>query len=469
MEHAMMQAHSHRPALNAGQRFAHQLTRIWPLAKERRAPAGSGLLMRLAPDRSGATAVVIALWMTGLLGVAGLGTEVAMWYVGKRGMQGAADSAAFSAALARYRGQSKQQSIGEGKSVAGTYNFVDESNGVTVDVNNPPHSGNYKTDSNAFEVVITQLQPLVVSGLFLGQQTTVKARAVALQGTPGNGCVIALDGASVDDIFNNGTVNINLVGCDIYDNSPSSAALTVVGSASITANGAYIVGNYSTSGNGTLTTVSPPTGDGTNVNWSAPIADPFATDLQNFSAPTNCTYNSQSYEAHASVNASSFTSGQVFCGGINIKGNSTVNFPAGVFYINNGSLSVEGGSTLNATAGTTFILTGNSSISFAGGANINVVANAGGPFPGAAFAVTSPSGSGDNSFQGGTTMNITGAVYSPNNSVSWAGGSDTNGTPCTQLVALTIDFKGNAVMGDNCTGYGFPNAGLGKMATRIVE
>lgn len=428
------------------------------------------ILRRLAAERSGASALVVALAMTGLLGLTGLGTEVGMWYLSKRTMHGAADSASYSAATAKFKGANQTQWTSEAKSVAGTYSFVDGANNVTVTVNNPAASGNYTHDSNSIEVIITQQQPRVLSSLFTNSPTTVLARSVALVGTPGTGCVLALDGASVDDIFNNGNVTINLEHCDIYDNSPSSGALTVVGNASISANGAYIVGNYSTSGQGTLTTT--PTsqgGDGTNVNWSAPIPDPYAADLAALNAPTACAFNNQSYQGGVNIDATTFTDGQVFCGGLSITGNSTVTFPHGVFYISNGSLSVAGNSTLNAPNGTTFVLTGSSTLSFAGGATINVVADQAGPFPGVAFAVASPSGSGANSFQGGPTMNILGAVYSPNNAVQWAGGSDTTGSPCTQIVALTIAFKGNAVLGSNCAGYNFPNSDIGKIATKVVE
>ena len=433
----------------------------------------SALLRRLVGERSGTSAVVIALSMTGLLGLAGLGTEVGMWYVSKRTMQAASDSAAFSAAMANYNGESKTLYTTEAKSIAGSYNFVDGSNNVTVTVNNPPTKGNYTSDSNAVEVIITQQQPLVVSGLFLNGPTTVSSRSVALTGTPGTGCVLALDGASIDDIFNNGNTNINLIGCDIYDNSPSGSALTLVGSASLTANGAFIVGNDSVGNNANLTiTTRADGGDGLNTNWSAPITDPYASYLASYSAPTTCTFNNQKYKAGANIPASTFStlaSPVVFCGGLDITGNSTVNFPAGVFYITSGVLQVDGGSTLNAPDGTTFVLSGNSSIQFNGGANINVVADAGGPFPGVAFAVVAPSGSGTSSFEGGATMNITGAIYDPSNSTTWAGGSNSNGTPCTQIVAQSIDFKGNSYFGDNCTGYGFPNANIGKLATRLVE
>ncbi|MGE5200540.1 MAG: pilus assembly protein TadG-related protein [Acidobacteriota bacterium] len=428
---------------------------------------------RLIAERRGATAVILALALVSILGFAGLATEVSLWYFTKRDMQDAADSSAYSAAAAKYKGENKQEFTAEADSVAGKFDFVHDVGGVTVTVNNPPASGNYTTDSNAIEVIITEPQTEFVSALFLANPPTVAARAVALTGTPGNGCVLALDGAAVDDVFNVGNVNVTMKGCDIYDNSPSSSALTVSGTASVSANGAYIVGNYTTAGGGSFTTTPQPTGDGTNVNWSAPIADPYASYLQALKVPTSsdCTYHNQKYNAGATIDASSFRDGQVFCGGLNITGNSTVNFPAGVFYIKDGSLSVGGGSTLNATDGTTFILVGNSTVSFAGGANVDVVADASGPFPGVAFAGDTPASAGNDSFQGGPTMDVTGAVYFPNNKVVWAGGSDTGGNPvpCTQIIAQTIDFKGNAVFGNDCTGHGFPTAGIGKEPTKLVE
>lgn len=426
----------------------------------------------LIVDRKGSIAVIVGLTIVAILGFAGLATEVGMWYFGKRHMQDAADSSAYSAAAAKYKGENTEEFTVEADSVAAKFDFVHDVDGVTVTVHNPPASGSYTADSNAIEVIISQPQPEFISALFLASPPTIAARAVALTGTPGNGCVLALDGASVDDVFNVGNVNVTMKGCDIYDNSPSSSALTVSGTASVSANGAFIVGNYTTSGGGSFSTKSVADGgDGTNVNWSAPIADPYASYLQAFTPPSNCTYNNKKYNAGATVDASSFQSGQVFCGGLNITGNSTVNFPAGVFYITGGNLSVAGGSTLNATDGTTFVLSGNSTVSFSGGANVDVVANASGPFPGVAFAGDTPASAGDDSFQGGPTMDVTGAVYFPNNKVVWAGASDTGGnpTPCTQIVAQTIDFKGNAVFGNDCTGHGFPTAGIGKEPTKLVE
>ena len=57
-------------------------------------------LCRLANDRRGSIAVTVALAMTVLIGFAGAGVDFAMWETAKRDLQGAADQAAYSAAVA---------------------------------------------------------------------------------------------------------------------------------------------------------------------------------------------------------------------------------------------------------------------------------------------------------------------------------------------------------------------------------
>ena len=91
----------------------------------------------LGHDCRGAIAVTAALSLTAVVGVAGLGTEVAGWYFTKRAMQGAADSAASTAAAALAGGVTGTPLVTEGKSIAAGFAFVDGSGGTTVNVNNP--------------------------------------------------------------------------------------------------------------------------------------------------------------------------------------------------------------------------------------------------------------------------------------------------------------------------------------------
>src|SRR5712691_6434111 len=109
----------------------------------------------LVGDCAGVTVVMLALSLSLVAGVAGLGTEAASWYAAKRTMQGAADASASAAALALAASEASSTFTTLARSVAASYNFVNGSNGTTVTVNYPPASGSY-TGSAAVEVVINQ-------------------------------------------------------------------------------------------------------------------------------------------------------------------------------------------------------------------------------------------------------------------------------------------------------------------------
>src|SRR3977135_3825903 len=103
-------------------------------------PCGPALLargacVRLIDDHRGSVVPAVAIMLTVLLGLAALGTEVGTWYGTKRNMQGAADTAAYSAAIAKNAPPGTSAVfIAQAKSVAGNYGYVDASNNVTVAV-----------------------------------------------------------------------------------------------------------------------------------------------------------------------------------------------------------------------------------------------------------------------------------------------------------------------------------------------
>jgi Flp pilus assembly protein TadG len=98
----------------------------------RRGDRPSRLIALFATDSSGAFAVPVAIALVVLLGFAGLGGEVASWYVARRTMQGAADSAAYTAAYAKAANATTAIYTSEATSVASSYGFVDGSSGVAV-------------------------------------------------------------------------------------------------------------------------------------------------------------------------------------------------------------------------------------------------------------------------------------------------------------------------------------------------
>src|SRR5690348_10439124 len=146
-------------------------------------------IRRLVVEQGGVTAAVTAMSMAFILGVAGLGTEVGTWYVTKRSMQGAADAAAYSSAVAGGQGQSWSA---DGTSVAANFGYVNGVHSVSVQVNHPPTSGAYAGLASAYEVVISQPQTQLFSKLFMASPTTVKARAVASSTATAPPCITTL-------------------------------------------------------------------------------------------------------------------------------------------------------------------------------------------------------------------------------------------------------------------------------------
>src|SRR3954449_12878305 len=118
-------------------------------------------LRKVRTDRTGGVTIILALSLPAMIGFAGLGTEAAKWYLTRRTMQGAADTAAAASALAA--GTTNPAVLAsEAKSIAAYYNFVNGSNGTTVTVNYPPQSGTHQTDS-AVEVVISKQETPLLS------------------------------------------------------------------------------------------------------------------------------------------------------------------------------------------------------------------------------------------------------------------------------------------------------------------
>ncbi len=221
-------------------------------------------LRQSAADRAGGVTTVFALSLPAIVGFAGLGAEAASWYLTKRTMQGAADTAASAAATALSAGTTSAAALAsEARSIAARSNFVNGSNGTTVTVNYPPSSGTYQGRANAVEVSISKQEPALLSALFLAHGPTIGARAVAQANlsVTAEACVIALDKNNETAMTTSGSPNLSFPGCSLYANSPASAALNMNGSASISANKAYFVGNYSggglTTANGIYRGVDP--------------------------------------------------------------------------------------------------------------------------------------------------------------------------------------------------------------------
>lgn len=438
---------SHDAHIRCGTRFADRhLPRVVRWITKR--------LGRFGRDRSGNYATIFALLTPALIGFAGLSTEGGMWLYQHQTLQGAADSAALSAATLYTLNSSKDPNA-QADAVVATYGYTAGVNGTTVTVNRPPASGNYKSNPKAVEVIVSISQQRFLSAIYSSAPITIKGRAVALAGDNGNGCVLSLNHSASGSITSKGTSNIDLNGCSIYDNSNSSTALTNGGSATIEADAVNIVGGLSSS-SGISTT------RGINQGVSA-IADPYAS--VNPPAFSGCDHNNLSIKTTATISPG------VYCNGLQLNAGANVTLNPGIYYLDRGTFQVNGGATLSGT-GVTIVFTSSTGSNYAtasinGGATLNLTAPSTGPTAGiVVYGSRNMPTSSTFSFNGGAGQVFGGAIYLPDAAINYSGGASGSAN-CTQLIGDTVTFSGNANLAVNCAGVGTKNIGLFKSS--LVE
>jgi Flp pilus assembly protein TadG len=416
-------------------------------------------LRDLLHDRSGASALMVGLSLTGLLGLAGLGVDLGMAYHLRREAQHAADSAAFSAAAAAM--STTADAVAEARAVAARYGLAHGAGGVLVTVNAPPASGPHLADTRAVEVIVQRPAVRFLSSLFGNDAGLIRARAVGRAGTVGDACVIALNSTASASALETGKADIKLSGCSLFANSSSPTALELKGGATLTADSVGLVGGYSASNNASLNTVN-----GVRTGQK-PLEDPYAdVDVPPYQHRP-CTTVGGSGE-YGSFDGSPTR----YCGGLTINSGDVVRLRPGIHVIDGGQLLVNGGATLTGD-GVTLVLTSSSGASYAtlnirGGASVAIKAPSSGAMAGLAiYQDRRASESGKNLLNGGSAQTFTGALYFPRQLVDFTGGSSTTTAGCTQLLASQVAFQGNSTFRLDCAGTGVRMAG--GVATSLVE
>ena len=116
-------------------------------------------------DERGAVAVMFAVVLPILLGVAGLAVEASYWQLHQRAMQNAADSAAIAASM-----EGGTNYVAVAQAVAAQYGFVNGSGNIAVTVSNPASAAG--CTSNCYSVSISDNVPLLLSAVLGYQGTT---------------------------------------------------------------------------------------------------------------------------------------------------------------------------------------------------------------------------------------------------------------------------------------------------------
>lgn len=386
----------------------------------------------LRRDRKGSMVTLAAVSMTVLFGFAGMGVDMAMWYAEKRNTQNIADSAAVAAAHARFAGKPLEE-VEAAARVEAIRNGFEETgdNLITVSMAS-------STASSAV-VRIQRRMPLYFLSIFMEQGPLIAAEATGGTNILGSHCVIGLDHAEPRTVEFIGSTYAD-VGCGVASNSSSIDSLYVSGTATLIANPAQANGDIIVAGSGQLITQLPP------LPFSERVKDPFAHRLFP-AAPSTCDYNGLVVGSDMTIGPVIAGGSVLICGDFTVKPNITLNMEPGIYYVQDGNVLFQG--TVNGN-GVTVVTTGTSPSSVGefdirAQSIVTLTAPTGGEYQGIVFHQDDLADlSGDNKFNGGGSLILAGAIYIPNQPLTYNGGALQDG--CTVLVARIVKFSGTSYL-----------------------
>ena len=312
-----------------------------------------------------------------------------------------------------------------------------EVSGLSVTASSSSTSSGYAASGTASGTVNTHFM-----GVIGFSQLSVSTKSSAMSQSDGLGCVLSLNKQSASAAGGQGSTTVVLDGCSLYDDSNSTTALTVGGSAQITAYSVGVVGNLTGAANITTT-------QGIHTGM-AEVPDPYVNS--SFPIPGACT--SHNYKAKDTVTINP----GVYCDGMSLNAGANVTLNPGIYYIDGGDLTVNGGATLSGS-GVTLVFTAKNRSGYAtatinGNATINLTPpNSGGTSGIVIFGDRNMPVGTIFKFNGGATQYLGGAVYLPKGAVNFSGGIN-SGSNCTQLIGDTVSFTGNSGFSLNCKNYG---------------
>lgn len=390
-------------------------------------------------DDKGNIAVMAAMTMPLVIGGAGLGVETGYWYYEQLRLQQAADAAAYAAALEQRGGSTFDETLA-GAQAAAISNGYQTATG-TIDVNTP--SAFAAGEENSVDVALTRTVPRAFSAIFGEENVTISARATAAYSTAANACVLALDKSASPAISFSGNAEVDLNGCVIMSNSMAAQSIIFDGNSDVAAPCIMAVGGYQKKSNAQYSTTTC-----SDVMTDQPAAgDPYKDmPYPSYGACTSNCNPSVGGNGSGTFNPGTYSS-------LSISANATGAFNPGIYIINGGTLSISGNAKASGS-GVTFVLVNGASADFGGNTRIQFSAPTTGTYKGMLFMGSRTSGAGGMStFNGNNQSFLEGALYFPKQAIAYNGNFDGN-KRCTQIVARTISWSGNAQLDVNCSAAG---------------
>jgi hypothetical protein len=386
----------------------------------------------------GSIAVLAAFAIPIIIGFTGLGVDASYWMMQRRDLQTAADAAVLSAGWEAAKGNTgdletaaRQQAEENGWSEtdAGDFEF------------------SYDTVTNVVRVDLVQKADLFFSRYFISD-VSVSASAEATIDEPGNDfCILALDDDAEGALSISGNVDVDMPDCGFAVNSTDEASLVLNGSYDIVIGDVHLAGGYTENGNGDFEYEALRTN-------ARRLADPYS-DLA-IPSFTGCSANSM--RSPQRYNRNSTLSAGVYCGGITVTGNNTINLNPGVYILDGGGLNISGNGAFNAP-GVTIILTNSrhgasgtyGSFDISGGRDFFFSAPTSGSTAGVAlYQDRNAPTSGTNTVTGNGDVEVDGAIYTPSQEINFGGGRDIGSDICTHIIGRTVRLHGNPYLGGSC-------------------
>jgi Flp pilus assembly protein TadG len=390
---------------------------------------------RFVADQRGGVAPIFALGLIPMIGLAGAAIDYSRATAARTAMQATLDATALMIAKDIQTIPSAQVSTRASELFNGAFERTDVQS-LQVTANVSTSAAGTTISANAGGSVGTTFMHL------LGRTgVEISARASVVTANDGLGCVLSLNQHASGAATAQGSTTVKLNGCSLYDNSDNATALTVGGSATLTADFVGVVG-----GVGSTTGLTATNGIRTRIS---PVADPYA-DVA-VPAYGACTESNYTAKNTVTINPG------VYCGGIGTNANAVLTLNPGLYILDGGSLTVNGGATVNGS-GVTLVFTSSSKTDWAtvtinGNATVNLTPMTYGPTKGIVVYADRNMPVGTSfKFNGGANQYLAGAVYVPTGAVSFSGGANT-ATTCTQVIGDTVTFTGNSNLAIDCSKY----------------
>ena len=414
-----------------------------------------------------------------MIGMVALGAEAGSWYVTKQHAQNAADAAAYSGALrlactvAAQTGCDSQTVAQHGKQFAAKNAFCDAgdtttpgcpvtlANGVSQAVTINTLTSWNSTPGNYVQAIVAQTEPVYLAGV-LGLTTVIPgAQAIAQVQQAAKPCILSLSG----QISFQGSPNVNAPNCGMASNDTASNALNFTGGGmTINVGSLSAAGGCASNGNTTFCQHA--------LVYSPPVTNPFAqldavtiptlsktgvcapgSSLIAYSAATPCENDNVTFQGSSSPPA--LTGGVYFISGtLTLKGNNSLTGTGLLVLLPGASLSMKGNGTITITANAS-VSSSQVPAGFANYTTPNCVSTNNCLFNN--MAIYDMNTSGSITFGGNSMLNFSGNIYAPKVDMTFQGNPTitVGSNSCSELIAKSVAFNGNATFDDLGCATGF--------------